>query len=41
MEAGVAERGDAGYALTTRGRELLQLLQPVDAWAKRWARDLA
>lgn len=41
VEAGVAEQGEGGYALTGRGRELLGLLEPVDAWAKRWAQDLA
>jgi DNA-binding HxlR family transcriptional regulator len=34
-EAGVVElREPAGYALTARGRELLDLLAPLDAWAK-------
>src|SRR3954447_10515484 len=28
----------AGYALTTEGRRLLEALEPLDAWAKRWAR---
>lgn len=40
VDAGIAERGEAGYALSARGRELLALLQPVDAWSRRWARDL-
>jgi DNA-binding HxlR family transcriptional regulator len=37
-EAGIvgAERG-GGYELTAQGRELLEALAPVDAWAKRWA----
>jgi DNA-binding HxlR family transcriptional regulator len=26
-----------GYALTGDGRDLLQALTPLDAWAKRWA----
>jgi DNA-binding HxlR family transcriptional regulator len=34
-EAGVVElREPAGYALTTRGRELLGLLAPLDDWAR-------
>jgi|SRR5581483_3086670 len=34
-EAGVVElREPGGYALTARGRELLDLLAPLDAWAK-------
>ena len=40
VEAGIADRGDDGYALTERGRELLGLLGPLDSWSKRWARDL-
>ena len=35
-DAGVLERGDAGYVLTPRGRELLELLLPLDEWARRW-----
>jgi DNA-binding HxlR family transcriptional regulator len=36
-DAGLVERTDAGYGLTGEGRELGRLLEPVDAWAKRWA----
>jgi DNA-binding HxlR family transcriptional regulator len=28
----------AGYRLTTEGRELLDALAPISAWAKRWAK---
>jgi DNA-binding HxlR family transcriptional regulator len=35
-EAGIVERGPDGYRLTPRGRQLLQLLLPLDRWAKRW-----
>jgi DNA-binding HxlR family transcriptional regulator len=35
-EAGVVEPGS--LALTTEGRRLLEALEPLDAWAKRWAR---
>lgn len=38
VDAGIAERGPHGYALSEQGRELLGLLGPLDAWAKRWAR---
>lgn len=34
-EAGIVE---SGYRLTDEGRELGELLLPLDAWAKRWAR---
>ena len=38
-EAGIVERREpAGYALTADGSELLALLGPLDAWARRWAR---
>ncbi len=36
-EAGIAERGEAGYALTPRGRDLLARLAPLDDWAAAWA----
>jgi DNA-binding HxlR family transcriptional regulator len=35
--AGLVERDAAGYQLTPRGAELLELLMPLDRWAKRWA----
>ena len=39
-EAGAVDTGTdgAGYALTAEGRRLLEALEPLDAWAKRWAR---
>ncbi|MCB9594785.1 MAG: helix-turn-helix transcriptional regulator [Sandaracinaceae bacterium] len=37
-EAGVLEDAAEGYALSARGRELGELLLPLDAWARRWAR---
>ena len=33
----VASEGSGGYSLTDDGRNLLELLAPLDAWAKRWA----
>ena len=41
-EAGiVASVATGGYQLTNDGRSLLQALAPVDAWAKRWAKQTA
>jgi DNA-binding HxlR family transcriptional regulator len=39
-ETGAVQAGPdgGGYALTTEGRKLLDALEPLDAWAKRWAR---
>jgi DNA-binding HxlR family transcriptional regulator len=38
--ARLVEAGDAGYALSVRGRELLALFGPLNQWAEDWARDL-
>ena len=35
-QAGIVERGDDGYQLTERGRDLLALLQPMERWAASW-----
>jgi len=35
-QAGIVERGDDGYQLTDRGRDLLALLQPMERWAAAW-----
>jgi DNA-binding HxlR family transcriptional regulator len=35
-EAGVVESADGGYALTTRGKELLKAFEPLEQWAKHW-----
>ena len=38
-EAGLVElREQEGYALTPSAEELGELLLPLDAWARRWAR---
>jgi DNA-binding HxlR family transcriptional regulator len=39
-DAGAVTAGadGAGYELTTEGLKLLEALEPLDAWAKRWAR---
>ena len=42
MEANLIEkRPDGLYALTRRGVSLQELLNPLDKWAKSWARDLS
>jgi DNA-binding HxlR family transcriptional regulator len=35
-EAGIVERGDDGYRLSARGRELLAVLEPMERWASGW-----
>jgi len=35
-QAAIVERGDDGYQLTDRGRDLLALLQPMERWAASW-----
>jgi len=37
-EASVITRGEAGYALTKDGAQLLEHLRPLDEWARKWAR---
>jgi DNA-binding HxlR family transcriptional regulator len=37
VDAGLVEQDDSGYSLSRRGRELLELLGPLNEWAKRWA----
>jgi DNA-binding HxlR family transcriptional regulator len=36
-EAGAVELGEGGYRLSGEGRRLLEVYQPLDAWAERWA----
>ena len=38
-DAGIVDAGEGGYVLTPRGAELQGALAPLDAWAKRWARQ--
>jgi len=41
-DAGLIERVEGeGYAATQRAHTLSELLLPLDAWSKQWARDLA
>jgi DNA-binding HxlR family transcriptional regulator len=37
-EAGLVEHGDAGYALTALGADLLRRFLPLHDWAEKWAR---
>jgi DNA-binding HxlR family transcriptional regulator len=37
-DAGLVAGGDGGYALTAQGRELLEILVPLNEWANGWAR---
>ncbi len=42
VEAGTIEKDAEGaYGLTARGKSLLDLLAPLDAWAKDWAAELS
>jgi DNA-binding HxlR family transcriptional regulator len=36
-EALIVENGDAGYQLTARGEELLELFEPFGDWVESWA----
>ncbi len=41
-EAGVVSHAEsAGYALTDEGWRLLEVLAPLDLWARRWARRIS
>jgi DNA-binding HxlR family transcriptional regulator len=41
LEALIVEAGaDGRYALTARGRGLLELFEPLNRWAEAWARAL-
>ncbi len=37
-ENAIVEHDGEGYALTPLGRDLLEKLQPLHAWAEKWAR---
>lgn len=40
IEARTIEKGtDGGYALTARGKSLVDLLMPLHDWAEEWARE--
>ncbi|MFO0548708.1 MAG: helix-turn-helix domain-containing protein [Polyangiaceae bacterium] len=36
-EAGIVETKETGYALSERGRALVDALEPLFGWAERWA----
>lgn len=38
-EAGLLEPGEAGYALTATGMDLLRHLKPLNHWAEGWAAE--
>ncbi len=41
VEVGLVEkREDGAYGLTRRGKSLLEVLGPLDGWAKKWAREM-
>ena len=40
-EAGILERGGAGYELTPRGHDLLGCLAPLEGWAAVWSASQA
>jgi DNA-binding HxlR family transcriptional regulator len=39
-EALLVEAGEEGYALSSRGRELLTAFEPVYRWSETWAKAL-
>jgi DNA-binding HxlR family transcriptional regulator len=40
QEAKVVERTPDGYALTSLGRELFKLIEPLDLWSLKWGDEL-
>lgn len=39
--AHLVEKAATGYTLTDSGEQLIDLFQPLDAWARGWAEELA
>jgi DNA-binding HxlR family transcriptional regulator len=39
-EAGIVRADESGYQLTPFGKELVQALGPLQAWADGWAKSL-
>ncbi len=39
-DAGLVELTDDGYRLTADGDELLDLIAPLSAWSRKWARRM-
>lgn len=40
MTANLIDRTVEGYQLTTKGRELYEMLSPLGKWAKSWAKTI-
>ena len=40
LEAGTCMREDGRYRLSADGERLIEVLQPLEVWAQRWARRL-
>ena len=38
-QAFMIERTVDGYALTPKGKEIFQLLHPLEGWAREWAKE--
>jgi DNA-binding HxlR family transcriptional regulator len=38
--AGIVELGEAGYSLTSHGKDLLESLAPLSRWAERWKKRM-
>lgn len=39
-EADIVERANDGYQLTTRGKELMELLRPFLDWSRTWSEEV-
>ena len=39
-EADIVERNNDGYQLTTRGKELMELLRPFGEWSRAWSEEV-
>lgn len=39
-EAGILERSEGGYCLSSRGKELQQLIVPLGFWAGEWSKEV-
>lgn len=39
-EADIVERTNDGYQLTTRGKELMELLRPFGEWSRTWSKEV-
>lgn len=39
-EADVVERTLEGYQLTSRGKELIEIIKPLGNWSRKWAKEV-